>query len=220
MYALAAEHGNNAGMFDPFWMFDHPLRPKKKTKEEKQAEELYKQGLRYELGDGVRKNFRKAFLCYNNAARQSHPLALYREGLCYMRGRGVKKNACSAAISFRVAADQKLPEAQDALGLCLLLGIGVQNISPERGAMLIRQAAEQGLAAAQYDLGLCYEFGRGVETGSVKIAIKHYKRAARKGFQLAKEKLDELKRGIYVKHPWRNKAAWRSEMARRKPFVL
>ena len=52
----------------------------------------YKLGVMYEFGEGVEKDYKKAFELYEKAANQGHSIAQNNLGLFYYHGRGVNKD--------------------------------------------------------------------------------------------------------------------------------
>lgn len=57
---------------------------------------MYKLGLMYEQGLGIKQNTKKAVRLYQKSAKKGYPLGQYRFGLMYMKGTGVKQNPVNA----------------------------------------------------------------------------------------------------------------------------
>ena len=57
----------------------------------------------YEKGVGVKKNYKRAFVCYLNAALLGDKQSLYEVGRCYYYGIGVSKNINISSTWFKHA---------------------------------------------------------------------------------------------------------------------
>ena len=108
----------------------------------------YQLGLRYQMGDGVAKNFPEAIKWYRKAAERNLPDAQAKLGYCYLNGLGVAKDETEAVKWYRKAAEQGLAKAQAKLGYCYLYGRGVAKDETE-GTKWCRKGADQGFMAAQ-----------------------------------------------------------------------
>jgi TPR repeat protein len=86
-----------------------------------------KLGLRYEVGDGVKKDLFQAFSWYRKAAEQGLPVAQLRVGMAYYYGEGVAIDYGQAAKWYRKSADQGLDMAQFYLGGCYATGNGTEE---------------------------------------------------------------------------------------------
>jgi TPR repeat protein len=106
-------------------------------------EELYAQGYRYIVGDGVAKDARKAAELFRKAADKGHAASMFNLGVCYEQGAGVPKNLGTAASLYRQAAEKGMMNAQYNYAVFLLEGRGVRK---DRNAAVawFRKAAAQG----------------------------------------------------------------------------
>ncbi|HVV69715.1 MAG TPA: tetratricopeptide repeat protein [Gammaproteobacteria bacterium] len=150
------------------------------TDEPSDAKTQYELGVRYEKGDGVEKDLKKAFMFYELAAQQNNAEGEYSLGVCYEQSKGVRKDLFIAKMLYEMAADKDHTEAQCKLGDWYNEGLGIGNKNPEKAVSLYRLAANKGLAEAQCKLGACYEKGDGVEEDQ-KQAIRLYQLAAQQG---------------------------------------
>jgi len=176
-----------------------------KLAERGDADEQYKQGLRFKNGNGVRRDLPKALAWFRKAAEQGHAHArrelgryhgntvqLIREAAeqgeadsqcalaqCYLDGCGIRKNPQNAILYYRKAAEQGNAEAFYGLGICHEEGSGVEN-DPNEAVKWYRKAADMGHANAQVKLGQCYGNGVGVEKDPA-AAVKWYRKAAEQG---------------------------------------
>lgn len=196
LYKKAAEQGNINAKFNLFKMFRYACDGEQWYEEvvdwcTKEAEqEIYAQnelGDMYYKGDGVEKNYQKAFDLYTKAAKQGNPRAQFNLALMYLRGEGTKKDYMKGFELCREVAEKGHPDAQ------LFLGIFYNHKQEYQKAFKwFSDAAEKGRETAQFALGEMYYEGKGVEEDHQK-AIEWYKKAAKKGSAKAKEKLEELK---------------------------
>ena len=162
---------------------NEPDDPKNSTErmaaEQGDADAQFNLGWRYDCGDGVEKNPKKAVELYRKAADQGHAGAQNNLGMCYLEGNGVEKNPEKAVELFRKAADQDEAYAQNNLGECFLGGYGVEK-NPEKAVECFRKAAKQDNVDAQYNLGECYLNGNGVQKNPEE-AVECFRKAAKQG---------------------------------------
>jgi TPR repeat protein len=138
----------------------------RKRAEQGVAEAQAELGARYQLGDGVTKDYAAAVMWYRKAAEQGHAAAQNSLGVLFQSGWGVAQDNTEAARWYRKAADQGWADAQFNLGLIYFTGRGVPQ-SNESAVKLWRAAAEQGLAEAELNLGKLHAMGRGVPKDNV-----------------------------------------------------
>lgn len=84
-------------------------------------------GICYSNGEGVEKDFSKAFLWYKKAAEQGVREAQFNTGLYYYQGKGVEKDLEKAVSWYRKAAEKGVGSAQLNLGGCLMKGEGTKK---------------------------------------------------------------------------------------------
>ena len=119
--------------------------------EQGNAQAQYLLGQRYNFGDGVTQDRKKAVAWQTRAATQGHATAQYVLGLMYSAGEGVPQDTGQAVVWISRSADQGLAEAQHALGMMYQNGKDVPR-DPEKAMALLRKAAAQGNKGAQRDL--------------------------------------------------------------------
>jgi uncharacterized protein len=137
-------------------------------------------GLKYELGDGVTKDYQESFKWYRKAAEQGDTKAQEKVGLYYYTGRGVGKDCNEAIKWYKKAAEQgEDVNEQRWLGLKYETGHDVARDYNE-AIKWYRKAAEQGDAEAQFRLGFMYDEGKGVPQ-DYAAAVKWYRKAAEQG---------------------------------------
>jgi hypothetical protein len=105
-------------------------------------------GLMHEDGKGVRKNYIRAWLRFQEAAKKDHTEALFRLGTFNERGIGVPLDFAEAAKLYAKAAEKGHVESQARLGRMTLKGIGVPRDDYE-AARWLQKAAERGHARSQ-----------------------------------------------------------------------
>lgn len=184
----------------------------------------------YYQGDGVIKNYPKAFELYQRAAdvndkvtdkqRQQEIDAVFgmaKDGFApaqrhlgdaYLSGKGVEQDSQKAYEWFLKAAQQGDDKAQFRVAEMLHNGeAGTKDIS--EAVQWFLKSAEQGMAESQYALGVCYANGEGVEDNYAE-AERWLLKAARQGDPRHEYQLAIL----YLTHGEREKAfGWLEQSA-------
>ena len=109
------------------------------------------QGTRYYHGDGVIKNFQKAFQLFENSALLGHIPAQYYLAKLFLIGRGVKKDFKKAFHWMKKAADAGCVDAQYELFVMYTNGKGTRR-NRTTGLRYLKLAAANGSDTAQYAL--------------------------------------------------------------------
>lgn len=112
--------------------------------EQGHVDAMYKVGMLYEKGRGLKRDFHQAFTWYEQAAKQGHSDAQYALALLYQRGRGVRQDYELAINWYVQAAFNGQPEAAYALGSIFQRGRGV-NKDLSRAKEYYGQACDYGL---------------------------------------------------------------------------
>jgi TPR repeat protein len=144
----------------------------------------------YIHGDGVVKNYNKAYELTKNLAKEGFPNAINKLGYCHEKGIGTSMNKQKAFKFYQKAADLGNSTGMNNLGSFYYCGIGT-DINKQKGFELFQKAANLENDLAQYNLALKYENGDGVKKDMDK-AIYWYKRSAGQGHQFALYKLKGL----------------------------
>ncbi|AEP10292.1 SEL1-like repeat protein [Micavibrio aeruginosavorus] len=139
---------------------------------------------------GVKVDYKRAALWFEEAAAQGIANARYNLGVLYHQGLGVDKDVATAIRWYRAAAQLGHPEAQYNLGIAHIEGIGTAY-DPRLAASFFEQAANAGITEAAYNLGLIYENGL-LGAVDTKSAIYWYKNAADRGSPEGQVALDQL----------------------------
>ncbi|EKM98173.1 Sel1 domain-containing protein, partial [Acidocella sp. MX-AZ02] len=121
----------------------------------------------YVNGNGVNKDYSKAFQLFQEAAYVGYARGEANLGLLYTRGDGVPANQADAIHWFQLAADQGLPSAEWEIGLFYDTGNGVQQDYVQAN-IWYKKAADQGYADAETNLGGNYMGGHGVHQDYTK----------------------------------------------------
>jgi TPR repeat protein len=108
-------------------------------------------GYCYYSGTGVKKNYKKAFALFEEAAEMGYSLGCYNLGDCYYEGNGVWKNYTKAYKWYKKAAEMDDPDGKRGLAQCYLLGKGVTK-NVKRGTNLLIEAASEESVQAQMEL--------------------------------------------------------------------
>jgi hypothetical protein len=117
-------------------------------------------GQMYYRGEGVPRNYAKAFQWLQRAAVQRHAGAQLALALMYARGHGVRKNMAGAFMWAKKAADNGDAVAQRVTGNMYDTGNGVRK-DAAKAFKWYQMAAAQGDLDAQYNLGTMYYSGEG-----------------------------------------------------------
>lgn len=116
----------------------------------------------YYYGDGIRKNYAKAFSWYQKAAEAGNVDAQYNLGFMYEYEQGTELDFVQAVFWYRKAAKAGYADAQFSLGLMYHIGNGVRK-NYAQAFLWYSKAAEIGNVDAQYSLGLMYFKGQGTK---------------------------------------------------------
>ena len=140
------------------------------------ADDLLKQGLAYEDGDGVEPDFTHAAELYKQAANLGNAQAMGQLGGLYYLGRGINQDYNKAKEWFEKAAESGNKNGMYCMGLLYKDGNGVEQ-SYSEAKKWYEKAAANDHAAAMFELGYLYENGNGVEQSYSK-AKEWYEQAA------------------------------------------
>jgi TPR repeat protein len=150
----------------------------------------YGLGMKYWLGDGVRKDVKAAVVWFSRAAAKDYAPADAALGVIYEEGEGVAADAGEAAHFYHRGAELGDALSQYRLGLLLTKGRGVERNYTE-AAFWYKAAADQGFPDAQNNLGYLFAAGLGVPQ-NLQMARSWYEKAAAAGNEAAKENLAKL----------------------------
>ena len=140
------------------------------------ADDLLKQGLAYEDGDGVEPDFTHAAELYKQAANLGNAQAMGQLGGLYYLGRGINQDYNKAKEWFEKAAESGNKNGMYCMGLLYKDGNGVEQ-SYSKAKEWYEKAAKNGDEYAMFRIGFLYENGNGVEQ-SYSEAKKWYEKAA------------------------------------------
>mgnify|MGYP000060364083 FL=1 len=154
------------------------------------ADDLLKQGIAYEDGDGVEQDFTHAAELYKQAADLGNAEAMRLLGNLYYVGKGINQDYNKAKEYFESAAIAGELEAMAYLGLAYWGGKGVEQ-NYGKAKEWFEKAAESGHKESMYCIGICYENGNGVEQ-SYSRAKEYYEKAAGLGIAQAMFKIGEF----------------------------
>lgn len=137
----------------------------------------------YYFGNGVTKDYVKAFDWTKKAAEQGHYVAQYNLANMYFNGWGTTKSMASANEWMKKASDSGYAPAQYAYGIALVKGEGIPQNENE-GVALIKSSAEKGVLDARTMMGHFLlngvYFGQDIGTG-----LSYTKSAANENHPLA-----------------------------------
>ncbi|GLD93877.1 hypothetical protein PINS_up002482 [Pythium insidiosum] len=146
-------------------------------------------------GEGTRKDPKKAFSLFLQAAQGDVPPAFLNVANMYLSGTGVAKNEEEGIKWLLRAAETGDPQAKATLADHYFHGKGVPK-DVKKAVVLYHQAATRGIATAQYNLGFLFLTGDGVKQDSLE-AEGLFRRAAEQGFVMAMVNLAQMYRTGY-----------------------
>jgi len=138
---------------------------------------MYKLGICYQYGIGVRKDERIAVKWYFHGSKAGNPLAQYNLGVCFDQGNGVKKNITCALKWYQKSAEQGHADAACNFALCSDQGSGTDF---REAINWLQKAACSHDPHAQFIYGVFLEEGKGV-VKDVQEAVSWYEAAAKQG---------------------------------------
>lgn len=180
--------GNEINDMEFYSEFEKDYNPNPKVNICGDADAQFNLGLKYYSGDGVHRNYTRAFEWFQKASDQGYAPAQFHLGRMYSNGEGVPKDLVNAVELIQKAANQGFAEAQFNLGVMCNNGDGVpKNLI--KAIKWLQKAAEQGFATAQDILGLMYFDGADFPRDFVK-GLERYQKAADQGFAETQSNLD------------------------------
>lgn len=113
------------------------------------AQELL--GFMYYSGDGVKRDYAKAFSYFQKSANQGNSRALFALGGMYFAGDGVKQDYKQALILFKQAAERGDTDALVYIGVIYRSGYGVE-VDNKIARQYLQRAADLGNEFAEHNL--------------------------------------------------------------------
>ena len=143
----------------------------------------------YETGQGLEKDFAKAFELYAQAAEAGYPFANLKMGYYYEDGLiGESKDLVKAFENFKIASDADLAEATYNIGRFYRYSIGIPE-NPEEAIKNFEAASAQGEGQAMIEMGLVYEYEYGGYEFDAQKAMDYMQGAAEQGYSYAQYKV-------------------------------
>ena len=141
----------------------------------------------YFYGEGIEKNWDKAFQWMSKAAEQAYAFAQDQLAMMYFYGEGMEKNWDKAVQWMSKAAEQAYAFAQDQLAMMYFYGEGIEK-NWDKAFQWLSKAAKQAYAPAQYHLAMMYYNGEGTEKNLDK-AFQWLSKAAEQAYAPAQYQL-------------------------------
>ncbi|KAJ6249534.1 sel1l adaptor subunit of erad e3 ubiquitin ligase [Anaeramoeba flamelloides] len=110
--------------------------------------------------EGVRHNSKKAFVYYNEAAKEDNDEGQYSLAFCYLKGVGTEIDQKSAFKLFKKSAKNGNISAKNSYAVCYEKGRGCKK-NLKKAFRLYNEAAKEDEPNASYNLGVCYFQGKG-----------------------------------------------------------
>lgn len=130
----------------------------------------------YENGNGVQKDYKKAFDWYHKSAEQGYAIAQYNVGVAYEYGSGVQRSLAQALEWYSKAVTQGVTKAKVNLGMIYLDSmVNFKDYNKAKHWFLL--AAQDKDTIAMNNLGYIYKEGLGVSKNDNE-AMKWYQKAA------------------------------------------
>ena len=152
-----------------------PAPTKHLKNEEQYFEEMFKTAIRYNKGDGVKQDYKKALELFEKVAAHGVVSAMVNCGLCYEFGRGVEKDYMTAMDYYRKASEKGNLQALMRLGLLLTFFCDQY----EEGMACLKKSYENGYTLAASTIASACEIKRS-PFYSIPDAILWFERAAEK----------------------------------------
>jgi TPR repeat protein len=133
----------------------------------------------YFYGEGVEKNYEKAFDLFMTAAEKDSVDAQFNVGNCYFHGHGTKVDKTKAVEWYEKAAESGHPGALNMIGECYYNGEGVEQ-SYGNAFFSYLKAAQNGEPNAQINVGTCYFRGEGTFRNTIRAEEWYRKASAHK----------------------------------------
>ncbi|RGB36197.1 kinase-like domain-containing protein [Rhizophagus diaphanus] len=127
-------------------------------------------------GEGVDKDYKKAFELSLGLAEKEYLSGINLLGYCYKYGIGTDINEQKSFESYQKAANLGNSNGLNNLGICYEYGTGT-DIDEQKAFELYQEAANLGNANGMNSLGFCYENGAGTDINEQK-AFELYQKAA------------------------------------------
>ena len=156
------------------------------------ADDLLKQGIAYENGDGVKQDFTHAAELYKQVADLGNAEAMQRLGYLYYVGKGINQDYNKAKAWYEKAVENGDEYAMFRIGILYENGNGVEQ-SYSKAKEWYEKAAENGNEAAMFWIGFLYQKGNGVEQSYSK-AKEWYEKAAEHDYSTAMLRIGYLYR--------------------------
>jgi len=143
-------------------------------------------GYDYYTGQGVQRNYHKAFYWFSRAAAHGNSVAMHNLGCCYLLGRGVVAWPHMAVQWLRSAAQKGDESAMLDIGemydQAKIMGVAIPdaNIDVPKALDWYRKAAALGSKHAAVNIAVIYIKGHGVLEDDV-TAVRWFRKAAREG---------------------------------------
>ena len=176
------------------------------------ADDLLKQGIAYENGDGVEQDFTHAAELYKQAADLGNVKAMFWFGFLYEKGNGVEQSYSKAKEWYEKAAAHYHVTAMLRIGYLYENGDGVEQ-NYGKAKEWYEKAAAHYHVTAMLRIGYLYKNGNGVEQ-SYGEAREWFEKAAENGEETAMFKIGFLyENGNGVKQSYGEAKEWYEKAA-------
>ncbi|XP_067680164.1 protein sel-1 homolog 1-like isoform X2 [Haliotis asinina] len=154
---------------------EEPLEEIELTPEEKEADEIYRQGQAL-INGTFSKDYTRAYIHFLKAAEKNHTKSLEQVAFGHLFGDYLPHNLSRAKEIFEDLSKRGSPTGQLGLGFLYSAGLGV-NSTQARSLIYFTFGALGGDPLAQMAMGYRYWAGVGVEA-KCESALTHYKKVA------------------------------------------
>ncbi|PKK64692.1 kinase-like protein [Rhizophagus irregularis] len=127
-------------------------------------------------GEGIDKNYKKAFELSLGLAEKEYSSGINLLGFCYKYGIGTDIDEQKTFESYQKAANLGNSNGLNNLGTCYEKGTGT-DINEQKAFESYKKAADLGNSSGMNNLGYCYENGAGTDVNEQK-AFEIYQKAA------------------------------------------
>jgi TPR repeat protein len=147
-------------------------------------------GVMYSFGEGVKKDYNRAFEWYEKSANQNYPWGLYNLANMYYDGKGIEKDYKKAFELFKKSAELGNYDAQNRLANMYYDGKGIQQ-DYKQAIYWYEKSANQQYDWAFHNLANMYYNGKGIEK-DYKKAFELFKKSAELGNYDAQNRLANM----------------------------
>ena len=177
------------------------------TRKDSNSDSEFEEGMKFYFGEGVQRDYSRAFNCFTKAANNDNDRAQFYLGVMYDQGQAVSQDYSKARVWFEKSAEQGNADAQYNLAAMYYNGYGVTK-DYSKAAEWLEKSAKKGDKRAQARIGEMYFYGKGLPQDYSKAA-EWLQKSAEQGDADAQYNLGFLyENGLGVAKDYSKAAEW------------